>query len=217
MATITDLSRMARRAGQPPTIWRDEWMPAHFDGCLFHVETDAWEGGRRVVTHQFPKKELPYTEDMGRKAMTFSVRGYMVCYPHDDAGVRNQNPNSLYQRDYRAARERLQARLDRGGPGVLQLPTYPMRQMTVVCTQYRLTEEAKAGGYCTFDMSFVELGVKPFTTTTDTMTSLVAQSNELKSQIINVWSNQVGGVPSAALTQMLMKNQTRTRPHRKAR
>lgn len=205
MATITDLSRMAARVGQPPTLWRDELLPAHYDGCLFHVESGSWEGGRRIVTHQFPKKELPYSEDMGRKAAGFTVRGYIICYPHDDTAVLNENPNTLYQRDYRAARERLQFRLDQGGPGVLQLPSFVRRQMRVVCTQYRLTEETRAGGYCTFDMSFTELGVKPFSTTSDTRTDLAKQSNDLKNAIINVWSGQAGPVTPSWLTQMRMK------------
>ena len=33
--------------------------------------------------------------------------------------------------------------------------------MNVACTRYRVTEENRAGGYCSFDMSFVEYGQPP--------------------------------------------------------
>ena len=171
MATIRDL---------PNSPWRVQLQPAHFAGMLFHVDSGSRESGRRIVVHEFPKKELPYSEDMGRRAVTFSVRGYCIVYPHDDPSA-----PSLYRRDYQIARDALQQRLDTGGPGVLQLPTFaPMR---VVCQRYRLTEEEKFGGYCTFDMQFAELGVQPFMPQTDTQENLRAQSDALKDQIGATW------------------------------
>jgi prophage DNA circulation protein len=143
MATILDI---------PNTPWRDELLPASFRGAEFHVETNSVEGGRRIVTHQFPKKELPYSEDLGRQAVSWSVRGYCIVFPFNTG-------NTLYSRDYRIARDNLRIELDRGGPGILQMPTIPA--MTVVCSHYRLTEEVRFGGYCTFDMSFNEYGDQP--------------------------------------------------------
>ncbi|MCA1457709.1 DNA circularization N-terminal domain-containing protein [Bradyrhizobium sp. BRP22] len=52
---------------------------------------------RRIVEHEFPKKELPYAEDMGRSAREFTVRGYCNVYPYDSEIV-------LFRRDYRLAR-----------------------------------------------------------------------------------------------------------------
>jgi prophage DNA circulation protein len=125
--------------------WRDALVPASFDGNEFFVDVGAKEGGRRLVVHQFPKKDVPYTEDMGRRATEFTVRGYCI--------------QSSRQPDYRPARDALQERLDKGGPGQLQLPT--MRPMSVACQRYRLTEEERLGGYCVFDMQFVEAGTSP--------------------------------------------------------
>src|SRR5262245_37080420 len=150
MATIRDLAEP--RAGQPGSPWRTDLLPANFRGALFHVESGSKENGRRIVMHEYPKKDYPYAEDMGRRAYEFSVRGYCITYPYD-AGV------SLYSRDYRIARDLLEAELTSGIPGPLQLPT--MNPIVVVCPRWRLIEEERFGGYCIFDMQFQELGLRP--------------------------------------------------------
>src|SRR5262245_13364932 len=139
MAQITDIRNP----------WRDALMPASFRGIQFHVEAGSRENGRRIVLHEFPKKELPYAEDMGRKAFEFTVRAYCIAYPFD-------TERELYRRDYRVPRDALMRELEREGHGSLQLPGLP--PMYVVVQRYRVTEEEKAGGYCTFDISFVEFG-----------------------------------------------------------
>lgn len=194
MATIRDLSTRALQAPirQPATVWRDQLLPANYDGLAFHVESGIRESGRRIALHQFPKKELPYAEDMGHEAVSFSVRGYIIVYPHDEAGT---PADSLYQRDYRNARDALVARLDRGGPGVLQLPSFIRAPrngpLVVVCTRYRLSEEERFGGYCTFDMQFVERGVRPFAETVDASSDLYSKSYALREQVRSIWAAEV--------------------------
>lgn len=178
IATIRDLASVSP--------WRSKLLPAHFNGRLFHVEAGSQEGGRRIVTHQFPKKDLPYSEDMGRKATEFTVRGYILQYPHDT------NVN-LYRKDYTIARDELQARLDTGGSGTLQLPM--MRPLTVVCSRYRMTEEERTGGFVVFDMTFVELGASPLTPTApNSQQSLLNESQALRDQALA--AIQVGSTTS---------------------
>jgi prophage DNA circulation protein len=131
--------------------WRDKLLPASFKGAEFHVEAMNADGGRRLVVHEFPKKELPYVEDMGRKAGTVSVRGYCISYVRD-------TQYALYRRDYTIARDLLLDALSGIGPGRLQLPSLP--STIVAVNGYRLGEEQKAGGFCTIDMQFVEQGVR---------------------------------------------------------
>jgi prophage DNA circulation protein len=164
-------------AGVSP--WRTKLLPANFGGLLFHVEAGSMEGGRRIVTHEFPKKEFPYSEDMGRKATEFTVRGYIIQFLYDTAV-------DIYKRDYTIARNKLQDRLDNGQDGILQLPM--MLPMRVVCTRYRMTEEEKSGGYVTFDMSFVELGIAPFNPSIDPVENLNTQSLALRDQVAAVLS-----------------------------
>ena len=137
--------------------WRSKMMPAKFRDCRFHVETAVRESGRRIVPHEFPKRDLPYAEDMGRRQREFTVRGYIIVYPRD-----LQGPGlDLYAKNYIPARDKLIAALETEGPAVLQLPLLGM--LEVACTRYRVTEESRLGGYCVFDMSFTEYGKAPAT------------------------------------------------------
>jgi prophage DNA circulation protein len=173
MATIRDL----------PSGWRDQLMPADFDGNPFHVESGAIQNGRRIVLHEFPKKDLPYAEDMGRSAFTFTIIGYCIQYPMD-----LQAP--LYLRDYRVARDLLAARLSQGGPGLLQLPTATeaMPPMYVVCTRHELREERERGGMCMFTMNFTEVGLPPFGPTPDAQAQMMQSMNALRSEVLRMMS-----------------------------
>jgi prophage DNA circulation protein len=181
MTTIVDI---------PNTRWRDELLPASFAGQQFHVDSSSRENGQRVVVHEFPKKDLPYSELMGRRAIEFTVRGYCIAYPFDTG-------NPLYMRDYRIARDNLLNALETGQAATLQLPT--LAPMVVVCPRFRLTEEARFGGFCTFDMTFIELGVQSMKNTPDTQSALIAQSQSLRARAVQVLSQGVnttpGGVP----------------------
>src|SRR5580765_1343913 len=167
IATIRDLSRYSG--------WRSKLLPAHFAGRMFHTESGSRETGRSIVMHEFPKKDFPYAEDMGRRAVEFSVRGYCIQYPMDTTVP-------LYMRDYTVARDQLVERLEQGGAGQLQLPM--QTPMMVACSRYRLTEEDRAGGYCVFDMSFVEQGVSPFSPLVDPTEQLIQKSMELRQTVL---------------------------------
>jgi len=171
------------------TPWRDELLPASFRGALFHVETGSKESGRRIVVHEFPKRDIPYAEDMGRRSMEFSVRGYCVTFPVDTS-------IDLYSRDYRIARDALIGALEQEGPAVLQLPT--IKPMMVVCPQYRWSEETRAGGFCTFDMSFVEYGLAPSAAENSTRDDLVANSEALRQRVLKVMTGLEQRVKEAA-------------------
>jgi len=56
--------------------------------------------------------------------------------------------------------------------------------VVVVCSRYRLTEEERFGGYCVFDMSFVELGVPPFNPTPSTYQNLLQTSQAMRDQVL---------------------------------
>jgi prophage DNA circulation protein len=161
--------------------WRDALMPASFRGAEFHVEVGNAESGRRIVVHEFPKRDVPYAEDMGRRAVEFSVRAYCISFPSDMGGV-------LYRRDYRIARDRLGRQLETEGPGILQLPL--LKPMAVVCQRYRLTEEQKAGGYCSFDIQFVESGNK-LTAQVSSRDRLIGSALAMVSRVTKVMNGQI--------------------------
>jgi prophage DNA circulation protein len=158
-----------------PSPWRDYLVPASFRGAVFHCEQHALESGLRMIEHEFPKRDLPFAENMGHRATNWSVRGYCITYPMD------VSINNLYRRDYRLARDELVRQLDSGTPGLLQVQTLP--SMMVWCERYRLTEEEKLGGYCVFDMTFIEAGTEPFALDS-TRTALINMSTDLRQQIL---------------------------------
>jgi prophage DNA circulation protein len=172
----------------PNTKWRDELMPASFRGAEFHVESGSKENGRRIVLHEFPKKEEPYSEDMGRAAFRFTVRGYCIAFPLN-------TPIELYRRDYRDARNSLVKQLEKEGPGILQLPT--LDPVTVVCERYRLTEQERLGGYCVFDMQFCEQGRNPFAPEENTAENLKVASAAAKQRFLQVMT----GIEATLLAQ----------------
>jgi prophage DNA circulation protein len=159
--------------------FRDAWVPASFRGAPFFVEATSRDNGRRIITHEFPKKDIPYSEDMGRRAKTFTIRAYCITYPITLDG---DNAN-LYNVDYRVVRDALLTALEQQGPGTLVLSTLP--QENVAVTRYRLSEEDRFGGYCTFDIEFAEFGLPPqyLTPSQNTGQALDTAADTLRAQI----------------------------------
>jgi len=178
---ITDLAY--DREGRIKNPWRADLQRARFRRAYFHIEGNAFDTGRRVVMHEFPKKSLPYAEDMGRRAIEFTVRGYCISYPRDVSTGEDEG-SLLYRRDYRLARDFLIEELTSGEPGKLYLPTRKGGEVTVICPRYRMTEEERLGGYCTFDMTFVELGVAPHEAPPDIRGEVLKQFEQLRDQTI---------------------------------
>jgi prophage DNA circulation protein len=116
-------------------------VPAFFRMAPFHVDVNSRQSGRRTVLHEFPKRDTPYAEDMGRKARSFPVTGYVI------------GP------DYQIFRELLVAALEMEGPGLLILPTLLQRDTILVQPRdYAVRETRQAGGMAEFEMNFVESG-----------------------------------------------------------
>lgn len=130
MATIQEVA---------PAPWRMKLIPAMFGGVEYHVEQQARSGGRRVVLHEYPKRDTPYAEDMGRHAFRYQITGYLV-------GPR-----------YNEVKKRLMRALDNSEGGTLVDP-YLAEPLKCICEKYSVTETRQRGGYCTFEMTFVELG-----------------------------------------------------------
>lgn len=169
-------------------LWRDQWLPARFRKAMFHIDSGSKESGRRLVVHEFPKRELPYAEDMGRRAVEWSVRGYCIVYPRD-----TEIP--LYRRDYRTPRNLLIQALEQEGYGELQLPTLPPMQVAV--QRYRVTEENRYGGFCVFDMTFVEQGVPPDAPGELGVVAIERRSREMRDHVVKVLGGQFGGKAQA--------------------
>ena len=60
------------------TAWRDQLRPASWRGLACHVEAAEHASGRRLVVHEFPLRDEPYPEDLGRKARAWSVTAFLL-------------------------------------------------------------------------------------------------------------------------------------------
>ena len=72
-----------------------------FRGVLFGVRSQDSEGGRRVANHEYPGRDEPWAEDLGRKARTHNLEMILV-------GA-----------DYMQRRDKLVSALEEGGSATL--------------------------------------------------------------------------------------------------
>ena len=62
---------------------------ASFRGVPFRT-TDSDTGvGRRNEVHEYPMRDLPYADDLGRRAREFQVNGYVVGRTTSRSGMRS--------------------------------------------------------------------------------------------------------------------------------
>lgn len=119
--------------------WQANYRQAQFRTAEFFVPDSDVSGGRRAVVHEFPQKEIPFVEDMGRKARQFSIDAYVLGD------------------DYMVGRDALIEALEKSGPGKLVHPYYGT--IDVVCQSWSVHESRGELRFAKFSLSFVEAGV----------------------------------------------------------
>jgi prophage DNA circulation protein len=130
----------------PPTAaptspgWRALYVQGSFRGVGFVSAARDLSSGRRSARFELPFRDLPVTEDMGRRARELRLDCFVVG------------------RDYRMQRDALVGALEAFGPGSLVDPwTGTASQMVVL--DYQLTESTDEGGIARFTISFGEAGI----------------------------------------------------------
>lgn len=153
------------------SLWRDRLRPASFRGVEFHVEEAARAGGRRAFLHEYPKRDTPYAEDLGRKGEGFTVTGYLV------------GP------DYILDRDDLIAALNAEGPGLLILPT--QGEFDVQPGPFSSIERRERGGFVEIAMNFLEAGTaSPFTTNAATQSQVRGAADAAEAQVTTSTAQQ---------------------------
>lgn len=122
--------------------WLDSYRTASFRGIEFKVEGHDAQFGRRKVTHEYPGRDKPFTEDLGRKAREFSVDAYVLGD------------------DYAAARDQLITACESDGVGELVHPY--LGNLQVECMGLRVREMSREGRICYMQITFVEAGEAEF-------------------------------------------------------
>lgn len=110
--------------------WQDDYQDASFRAVPFSVRTNSVTGGRRIVTHQYPRSDINEHEDVGREDKIFSVDGYIVG---TNAWERWKD---------------LETALEQNGPGLLVHPYRGSRN--VVVAKYNATDVSSKGRYVSF-------------------------------------------------------------------
>lgn len=127
--------------------WKDRLQPASFRGVAFKVDGDDLQVGRRTVLHEYPGRDTPSVEDMGRETREYSISAYLI-------GA-----------NYMAERDRLIDVLEQAGPGELVSPWYG-RMNVVVMGKQRISHSKVDGGMCVVSFTFVESGEDDWPTAT---------------------------------------------------
>lgn len=118
--------------------WQEQYQQGSFRGVPFKTQISETSGGRRGTLHEFPFRDVPYFQDLGRLAKSYIIDCLVI-------GA-----------DYMAQRDALIAALDQEGPGLLVHPY--LGQIQVAAPQYNLSESTAEGGMARFSISFVEAG-----------------------------------------------------------
>lgn len=124
--------------------WRKKLQQASFRGVPFLVAAHDADLGRRVQVHEYPLRDKPYAEDLGRKSRTLRVEAYLL-------GA-----------DYMAARDRLLVAVEQAGAGQLEHPY--LGKMQAMCLSCQVRESTAEGGMARFALEFVEAGEFTFPT-----------------------------------------------------
>lgn len=123
--------------------WIDNLQDASLRGVPFKVDEDEATFGRRVQVHEYPNRDKPWAEDMGRATRRFSVQAYLVGD------------------DYFEQRNRLIEAVEKPGSCTLVHPFYG--EMTVTVTdEVRVSHTKDEGRMCRVSFNFIESGELSF-------------------------------------------------------
>lgn len=167
------------------TIRGREFVGASFRGKPFFVDASERTGGRRAVVHEFPLRDDPFVEDLGRRARTFRVEGYVIGD------------------NYLAEKEALLAALEAvEGPGELVHPYYKGVKRAI-CVNLSVRESRSEGGMAVFSIEFVDATAQSPAPTSEVdspaklATTAGAAHAAVKAEVAKRYS--VVGLPSHAL------------------
>jgi prophage DNA circulation protein len=123
--------------------WRDQLRRAKLGGIEFLVDSSEAQIGRNTHLHEYPQRDKPFVEDLGRKARRLTLDAYVI------------GP------DYMSTRDALIREIEKAGVKTLVHPYLGEMSVTIVdCTGPR--ESTREGGMARFNIAFVESGKQEF-------------------------------------------------------
>ncbi|AIR90588.1 DNA circularization protein [Pseudomonas cremoricolorata] len=159
--------------------WRDLRREASFRGVQFWVDSDSVPVGRRTHIHEYPKRDQPSVEDMGRRTREFKFAGFIV------GG------------DFIAQRDRLLAALDTPGPGELVHPWFG--RLMVTAGDCEVSHARNELGMVRFSLVFIDGAAAFPVQTVNTRRQLAAQVPTLLESIEARFASAMALVDSVRL------------------
>jgi len=149
----------------------DSLRPASFRGVPFQVATADLGAGRRTQLHEYPQRDKPYVEDLGRATRDLAFTGYVVGD------------------DYVDQANKLLAALEEYGPGDLVHPWFGTLRVSLKDSA-RVSFDGSLG-VARFTMAFVESGDLEFPTAeSSTQVESRLAASDLESIAVESFSDQ---------------------------
>ncbi|MFN3748205.1 MAG: DNA circularization protein [Sphingorhabdus sp.] len=159
--------------------WEDRYQQGSFRGVSFKTQRHDKDGGRRLAPFEYPQRDRPYVEDLGRRIELYRVDCLVI-------GA-----------DYMEERDALERALKQAGSGVLVHPY--LGQLDVSVDRYTLTESTEEGGLARFTIDFLESGRSlAGETNVDSQALAIAKADSVSAEAPATFngSYRVAGLPS---------------------
>lgn len=151
-------------------LLKDSLMPASFRKIPFQVESTGFETGRRVQIHEYPQRDKPLAQDLGKSTRNIEFDAFVV-------GT-----------DYAEQADALIGALEEYGSGILVHPWFG--SLTVNVKTCRVSFD-RALGLAKFSLSFVEAGELAFPSSSESTAALSREAAEnLETESVS-WFSEV--------------------------
>lgn len=159
--------------------YKNKLQDPSFRGVTFGIQDINTTIGRRSILHEYPNRNDPYAEDLGRKAKEFQINGFVMC------------PN-----DFTQSKAVQSAFSDYSTPGTFVHPTMGQFQVVVRDGSFRFTNQE--GGIEYFTVTLIEtLGNNFPNVSVDTQSKIRNSVNSLLNTANNYFASsfKVAGYP----------------------
>lgn len=160
--------------------WRDAVLPASFRGVSFLVPQTSVPVGMKGPLHEFPQRDTPFFEQMGKQAQVHKMTAWVVG---DDCFER---------------RDKLIEALQTPGPGELVHPWLGRLQVKV--GECDMGHERSQGGMVTFELTFYpDLPLQSPSARVNTQQQVVKSSSSLLDASLGRYQSSMARVDQARL------------------
>lgn len=163
---------------------------ASYEGIRFDVDSATLSFGRRTVTHEFPQRDAPYVEDLGKATRQFSIQGFIVG---DDFIDRSKRLIDKIESQVGTDR--------RANHGKLVHPWLGSLDVTPIDNPSITYDKAKR--ICTFTLTFLEAGNESTKKTTSWANKLLSKADALYAKIFGDWTpDKIAGIVDDVTSQI---------------